>query len=213
MKSLSVDKGNYQNVEESTGLLTHSTIEPQSQGFFGCLKNWSIWFIGTIVVFSLMVYTKHNHTASVPHSDAPAAFIECSKTCDLAACQSNTCGLDVPYLCTTGESLYGCALNWAPLGCSECCDSSTCVEVMKAAVKPCKECSASQCAELYKSSDQRCGAENPYVCLEGSARLGCSEDSKAWKSMTSTTCRYYHRYMYIHAILICVSIIYLEIVF
>lgn len=121
---------------------------------------------------------------------APCTFIECKA--DL--CDST---LD-PYQCTNGAALNGCSVKeetWSLSGvCNECCSAVDCKATVAAGntddeVAPCLDCTSEQCATLLQVSSQMCYKSAPYVCVEGSSRMGCSADPYHWPAMAETQCR------------------------
>lgn len=121
---------------------------------------------------------------------APCTFIECkADLCDAT--------LD-PYQCTNGAALNGCSVKeetWSLSGvCNECCSAVDCKATVAAGntddeVAPCLDCTSEQCAALTLVSSQMCYKSAPYVCVEGSSRMGCSADPYHWPAMADTQCR------------------------
>lgn len=114
-----------------------------------------------------------------------------SDVCELQACPASD------YLCTSGSAKWGCSSDatlWpsSPELCDACCDTSACaddtavseaVETSAAASvesSDCAACSEAQCAL------EACPADAPYMCTEGSSKLGCSSDATLWS--TSDLC-------------------------
>jgi hypothetical protein len=121
---------------------------------------------------------------------APCTFIECkADLCDAT--------LD-PYQCTNGAALNGCSVKeetWSLSGvCNECCSAVDCKATVAKGntddeVAPCLDCTSEQCATLLLVSSQMCYKSAPYVCVEGSSRMGCSADPYHWPAMAETQCR------------------------
>ena len=121
---------------------------------------------------------------------APCTFIQCkADLCDAV--------LD-PYQCTSGGALNGCTVNeetWSKSGvCNECCSAVDCKKTVAAGntdddVAACGDCSPAQCSKLAAVSSQSCHDAAPYVCVEGSSRMGCSADPYHWAAMVETQCR------------------------
>ncbi|CAN0422124.1 unnamed protein product, partial [Phaeothamnion confervicola] len=80
--------------------------------------------------------------------------------------------------------------GWATSGvCDSCCSMEDCPETIAAGGTidgACTTCDEDQCAAF--GGYQRCGSGAPYVCVEGSARFGCSSDEFHWPAMESTQC-------------------------
>lgn len=122
---------------------------------------------------------------------APCTFIQCkADLCD---------AIQDPFQCTKGAAVNGCSVKeetWSLSGvCEECCSAVDCAETIAGGdnddkVAPCGDCTEDQCATLALVSSQMCYKSAPYVCVEGSSRMGCSADPYHWPAMAETQCRY-----------------------
>ena len=121
---------------------------------------------------------------------APCTFIQCkADLCDAL--------LD-PYQCTSGGAVNGCTVKedtWSKSGvCDSCCSAIDCKKTVASGntddeVAPCGDCTPAQCTTLKAVSAQTCYKAAPYVCVEGSSRMGCSADPYHWAAMAETQCR------------------------
>lgn len=112
--------------------------------------------------------------------------------------QENLCDASLsPYVCTSGAAHNGCAgeeTAWSTSGvCDECCSMEECESTEEAGgagagVAACAECTSEQCTALSEVSIQKCGGTAPFVCVAGSARMGCSEDPYHWSALPDTQC-------------------------
>lgn len=120
--------------------------------------------------------------------------------CTFIQCKADLCdAIQDPYQCTKGAALNGCSVKeetWSLSGvCDECCSAIDCAETIAAGdnddkVAPCGDCTEDQCEALALVSTQMCYKSAPYVCVEGSSRMGCSADPYHWPAMAETQCRY-----------------------
>lgn len=140
-------------------------------------------FIGQIVPVAV--------SAPDPEHIEKSSF-ECPP-CDFHQCEGSLC--EYPFMCTGGAANGGCASlagDWPKSGvCSSCCNRQHCDATIAAGSedsRACTKCSTSQCSRLASISRQRCGRDAPFVCVEGSARMGCSADKFAWLAGKDTLC-------------------------
>lgn len=141
-----------------------------------------------------------NKVALMKTSNTSESFLagKCAP-CTFIQCKANLCDATLdPYQCTNGGALNGCAVKedtWSKSGvCNECCSAIDCEETVGAGntdddVAPCGDCTPSQCSALAKVSSQSCYEAAPFVCVEGSSRMGCSADPYHWPAMAETQCR------------------------
>ena len=138
--------------------------------------------------------TIESPSSSSSSSSSPLPFT-CGE-CNFEQCVSDMCAKTQPYLCTAGAAAHGCgpdAEMWPQSGsCTSCCSTKNCQRtiVKGAGGHPScvNECSSDQCAYLSSISDQKCGEEAPYVCLAGSARMGCSDNIFYYAATLPTIC-------------------------
>ncbi len=116
-----------------------------------------------------------------------AATFSCNQKCSVAVCHSvNRCPITSQYQCTAGSASLGCSKNasfW-PFDhqCTDCCDVTQCEFT-------CPPCTLQQC------SVNTCTPANPYVCLAGTLKNGCSaipsyfgEQSQCFACCDSSAC-------------------------
>ena len=138
--------------------------------------------------------TIESPSSSSSSSSSPLPFT-CGE-CNFQQCVSDMCAKTQPYLCTAGAAAHGCgpdAEMWPQSGsCTSCCSTKNCQRTIAKGAgghPSCvNECSSDQCAYLSSISDQKCGEEAPYVCLNGSARMGCSDNIFYYAATLPTIC-------------------------
>jgi hypothetical protein len=113
--------------------------------------------------------------------------------CSFAQCKRTMCDpTTVPFVCIAGAAHDGCAATDAAwIGnsvCDECCDSSACASAAPSedddSIALCGACSAEDCSAL----SSKCNVNDPYLCLSGGARYGCSDDKYHWPTALNGIC-------------------------
>ena len=182
----------YQSVEnvdvnENDGLLNNDS---DTSGYRKMAIKYAPWII-TAIAISFVILTFMFSTTAAPANFRSSHVASC-KPCTYTQCKLNGCGSKAPFVCTAGGATNGCAadaMDWLKsISCSDCCDSSDCPSVLSSG-KECEVCTSQQCAELAAISNQKCGPSAPYVCADGSARMGCSSVANSWLSVSPATCR------------------------
>ena len=162
---------------EGNTLRTSMEIESSSDSSHN-YTNYGWFTLGFIVIFGI-IYAFSGSTPAAPLCP-PCSFAECKRSgCDQASS---------PFVCTNGTSSSGCAAapnDWYDNpACSSCCDTSQCATTQPSGnddtIELCPACNNDQCDTIINS----CGFSS-YMCLEGSAAGGCSQDMYHWPTSTA----------------------------
>jgi hypothetical protein len=138
------------------------------------------------LVLVLVIYWSNSSVVSL------SGTAEC-RECNFRECKRTLCDHAIaPFVCISGAANDGCAsTSNAWIGnsvCDECCDSSNCVATELAAeddsISLCPACSAQEC----QTFSSKCDVKDPYMCLEGGARYGCSADKYHWPTALNGIC-------------------------
>jgi hypothetical protein len=127
---------------------------------------------------------------AVMGSSTPA--VDTCRDCTFAECKRSLCDDLVPFICTDGAAHDGCAATASAwLGnsvCSECCDSTHCDDQKPTedddSITLCASCTVDECSAL----SSKCGGADPFICLEGGGRYGCSDDKYHWPTALNGIC-------------------------
>ena len=162
--------------------------ETQKQSVTNYLKNPALikfFLVVGVVLSAIYLFTSRNTSApTVLGSCRSCSFLECKRTlCDVK--------LD-PYICVKGAAMDGCAPNeaaWVESStCTECCDAAKCASTLpvegKDNIAMCGPCSDEECITYGYA----CGYLSSYVCTDGSARYGCSDDKYHWPTALNGIC-------------------------
>jgi hypothetical protein len=152
----------------------------------------------------LRTTTDHSSTSSdgVPSSESSVSEIDTTtspsaasasgvRACTLSECFASNCNHEeAPYTCLfhNGGPHGGCnAIVWTPESCTEQCDLTGCDDMDIPDDTP--SCADQICTDQW-CQDATCTAgDAPFMCTDGSARYGCSEDKLQWTLRTAdTTC-------------------------
>ena len=159
--------------------------------------------LSVILLVSILLIIGANVPATTVTIESPSSSSSSSSPlpftcgeCNFEQCVSDMCAKTQPYLCTAGAAAHGCepdAEMWPQSGsCTSCCSTKNCQRTIAKGAgghPSCvNECSSDQCAYLSSISDQKCGEEAPYVCLAGSARMGCSDNIFYYAATLPTIC-------------------------
>lgn len=114
------------------------------------------------------------------------------RACTLSECFASNCDHDsAPYTCLfhNGGPHGGCSsIVWTPESCTEQCDLTGCDDMDIPDDTP--SCADQICTDQW-CQDASCTTDGdaPFMCTDGSARYGCSEDKLQWTLRTAgTTC-------------------------
>lgn len=117
---------------------------------------------------------------------------EC-RVCSFRECQRSLCDRQIaPFVCIEGAAHDGCAsTSDAWIGnsvCEGCCDASNCDTTEKSfnddVLTLCPPCTQLQC-DVFSP---KCDDKDPYVCLEGGARYGCTSEIFHWPTALNGIC-------------------------
>ena len=163
-------------------------------------------FVFCIVLFCsiILVFTAHvpGATTSPPSSSSSPSPLSSTllpytcKDCNFQECLTDMCAIAEPYLCTGGIAVHGCTAgyNFWPTSttCSSCCTTINCQQTIargQGGHPSCaNECTRAQCQYIVSEMEGMCGEEAPFICLEGSAERGCSENIFYYAATPPTIC-------------------------
>jgi hypothetical protein len=134
--------------------------------------------IACLLTFTCSLHHRANGAGIHNEAESPvvssATVRDCSlKECFAAGCDTN----EAPFLCKANQG--GCsALPWA----KDICDNQCSLKICDSYTIPdsAKSCEGVDCGVEWCKDRQRCGKANPYQCLVGTARFGCSSDALSW---------------------------------
>lgn len=166
-----IEAGNVFGLDQSGGPYA---AEAAKQGM-----NWWHLFNSTGQIAGRVSKTGIPYSSPVPHFTPKLPF-NCTGSCGVN-CSREQCSPAVPYMCTWGDGIHGCAKypdQWPLSGrCLQCCNVSSCYF-------ECTTCSGSDydrfCVKTHpcKSGD--------FICTSGNATKGCATQADFWGHTPST---------------------------